>query len=170
MKDSRKSKKQIGEESRDEQWLDHRDRSGYTHFGRRPSYRERRREQAIKDWFGTDEARGFIRDHQKPPEHISEIMGDVLSSIGMRRQALLEELMDNWTDIVGADIARKSYPCRLMQSRLDIEVDNPSWLYILRTTHAATILQRVKEHAGDTITEIRFVPAGRHHPSERRRW
>ena len=144
-------------------WLDRVERRNHSHFGRRPSIRERNREQAIQDWMGPDMARRFMLDHQRQAEHIGKAMGEVLASIGMRRQALLEEIMDNWPDLVGADIARISNPCRLFQKQLEIEVENPSWFYILQTTHAKVILQRVKDFSNDAINQIRFVPGGRHH-------
>ncbi|MFO7821043.1 MAG: DUF721 domain-containing protein [Lentisphaeria bacterium] len=145
-----------------EKWLDRDENRHRQHFGRHPSYREHRREQAIRDWLGPAAGRQFILNHQRSAEHISTAMGEVLKSIGMRRQALLEELMDNWSDVVGADIAKKAHPCRLVKKRLEIEVENPSWLYILRTVHAESILKRVKQYSEEAINEIRFVPAGRH--------
>lgn len=143
-------------------WLDRKERRESYRFGRHPSTKERRREGVIRDWLGPEEARNFILNHQRQAEHISEVLGDVLSSIGMRRQAMLEDLRDKWPELVGDDIAGNSMPCRLMAQRLEIEVENPSWLYILRTTHAASILARVQTFSEDAINEIRFVPAGRH--------
>mgnify|MGYP006300072973 CR=1 FL=1 len=149
-------------------WLDRKERRESYRFGRHPTPKERRREEVIRDWLGPEEARNFILNHQRQAEHIGEVLGDVLSSIGMRRQALLEKLMDKWPELVGDDIAKKSMPCRLMAQRLDVEVENPSWLYILRTTHAASILARVQKFSEGAISEIRFVPAGRHARGRRR--
>ena len=148
-------------EELDPYWLEHRDRRSRTHHFRRPSPRERSREQLLRDWYGDDLATGEMLTHKKPAVHVSEAMGEVLASLGMRRQATLEKLRDNWAEIVGPDIAGQSAPVAMYEQRVDVEVSSAPWMYVLKTMHQPMVTERVAEFTDGDVTEVRFVPHGR---------
>ncbi len=145
----------------DNNWMDRRDRADKRHFGRRPSARERGRERLLKLWFGTEQGAREVLAHQSCAKPLGEVIDDVMKSVGLERAALLDRLRDEWPRLVGADIAKASYPAALYKQQLDIEVQNASWLYVLETMHKNTIRERVKDFTDNLITEIRFAPAGR---------
>ncbi len=142
-------------------WLEHRDRSNLTHFRRFPSRRERRREQALKDWFGTELGRNEIQARQQPSAPLEKTLDGLMKELGKGRQVLLEQIKDRWPELAGADIARQTSPLKLYHQCLDIEVSNSMWLYELQTRRKNLLLQRLKEFSNNQIQDIRLLPAGR---------
>lgn len=154
-------------------WLDRRDHRERSHYGRTPSRRERERERLLRDWFGPERGAMEIMAHQSPCRALGEAVGEVISGLGLGRHVEFCAIADHWVELVGADIAQQARPVALRARRLDVEVSNPSWMYVLRTVHAKQIEQRVKEFTNDRIAAVSFVPEGRHYssrtnPAERR--
>ena len=146
----------------DPHWLDHRERRHYTHEYRGASRRERSREQVLRDWYGSEPAVFEALAHKRFAVHVGEALDDVLAaSFGMADSVLLEAVQDAWPELVGEQIAAQSRPAALRKGRLDIEVHNASWLYVLKTTQAEAIAERVAEFSDGKVTDVRLVPGGR---------
>jgi len=122
----------------------------------------------MKAWYGDGEGTLEIAARQTPGKHISETIGDLLASFGMKESILLERLRDAWPDIVTPDVARACTPVALRNETLLIEVEHVSWLSTLRQEHAATVSARVCEFAEGKVSGIRFVPGGRTRNSGKR--
>jgi len=142
-------------------WLNRRDHAHWSHFGRRPSLRERNRERLLKLWFGEEEGRNEILAHQSGPRSSGEVIDEVMSGLGLEWMAVLDRIGEAWQELVGPDIAKCSRPAALYGDRLDIEVSNSSWMYVLETMHKEAIRQRVEEFTDGKVLKVRLVPIGR---------
>lgn len=151
----------------DPYWLDQRDNRQRSHFGRQPSGRERGREDVVRDWYGDQLADAEIAARQAPAVCVKDGVEEVLKRLGLFRNLLLEDLRAQWESLVGKDIARRATPVAIYGSRLDIEVFESSWLYILDSMHKKAILAKVGAETDGKISEIRFVAGGRHAPPPR---
>ncbi len=143
-------------------WLDRGANRRRTHFGRRPNPVERRREAALKDWYGPDEARLQITARQRPARPITGVVDQVLARVNTPEIALLNRLRSGWPELVGADIARHTAPVGVWRATLDVEVTDATWLFVLQREHAAALNERVAEATTGAIRRVRLVPAGRH--------
>lgn len=143
-------------------WLDHRDRHNRTHFRRRPSWRERRREQAILDWFGPELGRNEIQARQQPAAALGRSLDNLMRELGKGRQVILEKIKDSWPELSGSEIARQTRPMRLYHNCLEVEVSNSMWLYELQTRRKPQLIERLTEFSEGQVNDIRLVPAGRH--------
>jgi len=148
-------------EQKDKFWMDARERAHLTHFGRRASVRERSREQAMRDWYGPGEAGAVISSRRSPARHIAGTVDDVVRDLGLARDLLLEELVQNWVDVVGPDVARRSVPSEIQGKLLVVEVADSSWMFILKAQHRPHIISRLADFTGSRIRDVRFVPQGR---------
>ncbi len=156
--------------SLDAHWLDRREHRNWSHYGRTPSRRERERERLLRDWFGPERGSMEIMAHQSPSLSIGEAMTEVMSGLGLGRHLEFTGIEENWPDLVGPDIARQARPIALREKRLDVEVNNPSWMYVLQTVHGKQIEKRVRDFTEGRVTTVSFVPQGRHYnPTNRRR-
>lgn len=140
--------------------MDARDRAHLTHFGRRASLWERSRERAMRDWFGED-AGAVISAHRTPPRHISGAVDAVLKDLGMSRNLLFEDVLQNWVKVVGVDVAGRSVPSEIRGTQLVVEVADSSWMYLLQTVHRASIVAKLKAFSRNRLHSVRFVPKGR---------
>ena len=141
-------------------WLNRNDRTDRTHFGRRPSWKERRREQAIVDWYGPERGRLEIMAHQSGSKHIHDIMPNVIDALSKARDPFLDLLRRKWPDVVGEDVARNARPVRVGGSCLHVGVESGPWLYVLRTEHKPRIEAQLRILTKGRVTTVRFVPHG----------
>jgi hypothetical protein len=151
----------------DRNWLERRDNRNRSHEGRRLSRREQEREALLRDWFGPDLARGAILEHQRDAESAAEILARVLPRLDRGPGLLLSDLRAAWEKLVGADAAQRSQPAAIQGSRLEIEVRDSTWLYMLEQFHKRQIVERVRAHTAGAVTEVRFVAVGRRRPERR---
>jgi hypothetical protein len=74
-------------------------------------------------------------------------------------ERLLEETIRNeWSQIVGAEAARRSRPVALRLGVVDVSVDNSPWLQEL-TLRGASITAALRERHGRAVTGVRFMLA-----------
>jgi len=145
----------------DSYWLDRRAYRKRTHFGRRPSLHERRREELLQDWYGSDRGKLEVVAHQRPAREIRNVVDQVFSELGRQDIMRLEVLRQHWAELVGVDVARHTSPAGFRGRTLDVEVSSSSWLYVLEHEHKGRILERVKAFTEGGFTALRLVPAGR---------
>jgi len=156
-----KSVPEIGKERADLYWMDAKDRAHLTHWGRRPSVRERSRETLLRQWYGETEGNAEIAARRSPPVHIGRVVGSVMRDLGLSRNVLLEELLDSWSAVVGDDVARRSVPSDIQGATLTVEVSDSSWMYMLQTVHRQRIVDELRRISDNKLRDIRFVPHGR---------
>ncbi len=156
-----KKNKQTDDSEENPFWLDHVDRRARTHNWRRPSWREQRREETMKEWFGPELARGEIRNRQRAATPLKQTLDNLMQELGKGRQILLEQIRDNWSSLVGVDIARQTQPLRLYRKSLEVEVNHAMWLYELQTRMKPSLTKILMEFSQNQVETLRFVPAGR---------
>jgi hypothetical protein len=142
-------------------WLGHRDNERRTHFRRHASTREYRRERTLREWLGLDRAVAEFTELRPPARSLSEILPEVMSSIGMRENDLLIRIRERWPELVGPDAARETLPQTVRQGCLFVEVASPTWRFVLETQHRHRLQARLRQEFPDDIQDIRFVPKGR---------
>lgn len=150
-----------------ELWLDRQEHRQKSHKWRTASRKERQRENLIRDWYGEDTARAIRMERQRSAKKAGDSIDQLLRRMTPPNMFLMEQLRQQWAEIVGEDNANNSIPIRLDGNRLEIEVTNPSWMYVLATMHAGNIREKVRSFSNKKITDIRFVPAGRRSPAEK---
>jgi len=145
----------------DPYWMESRDRAARTHFGRRPSSREYAREDLMRVWYGEDEARLEITARRRPARPVGAAVDKIMGSFNLGPSLLLADLIKAWPTLVGVDAAKHSRPAIVKEARLQIEVFDAPWRYVLETMHKKSIQAKVREFTADRITEIQFIAAGR---------
>ncbi|MFW5996906.1 MAG: DUF721 domain-containing protein [Lentisphaeria bacterium] len=149
------------DKSDNELWLDRKEHRNKSHKWRTASRRERQRENLLRDWYGEETARAMRLDRQRGTNRIGDTIDSVLQRMTPPNMFLMEQIRANWAEIVGEDNANNSSPLRLDGNRLEIEVTNPSWMYVLATMHAGKIREKIRRFTDGKVDAIRFVPAGR---------
>ena len=147
-------------------WMEREDNRRKTHWRRRPSLRERRREWLLREWYGTSWASEEIVERQPPAHMIAEDIDRLMAKTGGAERALLEQLRREWPDIVGADIAKYTAPDSLQNQRLLVEVSHPAWMYVLEREHMPVLIERIQAAAPDRIREVRLIQKGRRRPED----
>jgi len=142
-------------------WTDRAGRHRYTHHARYATPEERRREQALTDWYGADQAPAEIAAHRSPARLVSELVDEALGRLGLADVAVLERVRSLWPTLVGADVARRALPVGVRDHVLTVEVNSSTWLYVLEREHRERVTVRLRTATGGEVAEVRFVPPGR---------
>lgn len=149
----------------DEQfWMERSDNRRRVDWRRKPSWRERRREWLMRDWFGSARAAEEIVERQPPAHMIAEDIDRFMAKTGSEERNLLDKLRREWSATAGADIAKYTLPYSLQNQCLLIEVSHPAWLYVLEREHKPVLIERVQAAAPGKIREVRLIQKGRRAP------
>lgn len=65
------------------------------------------------------------------PIQLSELLPGVLRTLGAAVRPPMEEVAAVWERLAGEEAARHSWPRKLVQGRLTVEVENSAWMYVL---------------------------------------
>jgi hypothetical protein len=84
-------------------------------------------------------------------------VGDLLPSavLELRDRLREERIRQAWRAVVGADAVRRTWPARLADGCLTVNVDNSPWLSEL-TLRGSEVVARLRERFGD-VHSVRFV-------------
>lgn len=156
------------EKDNDRFWMERRDNRRKVDWRRKPSWRERRREWLLRDWFGAARAPEEIVERQPPAHWIGEDVDRFLAKSGGEERTLLDRLRRDWSTVAGADIAKYTEPYSLRNEQLLVEVSHPAWLYVLEREHKPVLVERVQAAAPGQIRDVRLIPRGRRSPNEAR--
>ena len=143
-------------------WLARKDNCERRHWRRKPSERERRREEVLADWYGQTRATEEFALLRGPFKKVSELVGDMLDDVSAQPGILVEKLVNCWTDVVGHDAAAQCHPSVIRDGVLFVEVKSAPWLYMLERQQKSVVLEKVNTLSRGEITNVRFVPAGRY--------
>lgn len=146
----------------DSSWMDRCVHRNGTHYGRRPSRREARREELLRDWHGPEKGKLEILEHQSSARGIRDLLREMLVEFDKDEAFLLDRFQAEWPELVGREIARYSCPAAVRDGVLCIETSDASWQYVLASEHKAEITRRVRNFSRKKIRSIYFVPAGRY--------
>lgn len=142
-------------------WLDRLDHRMRSHFARRPSKLERRRESVLRDWYGPERASCEIGALRSEPRQTSGLVDEVLKRIGFSESVTLEKVTQGWQEMVGKDISRRAQPLALRGRVLIVEVPSPTMRYILKGQQYANIRQALQDYTDGAVADVRFEPPGR---------
>lgn len=99
----------------------------------------------------------------RDPTRVGSLVDQLVGRHGVARSDVLSIVVGSWSEVVGADIARRTRPVDLRGGVLTVEVDDPAWATQLRFLTAA-IAGRVDELVGRSTVgdvRIRVARAGR---------
>jgi predicted nucleic acid-binding Zn ribbon protein len=98
----------------------------------------------------------MIRRSSKP-EQIGKILTKNLKNLGIERRLKEENIVLNWSRLVGERIASKANPLRVRDSILFVSVENASWrneLFFMKRKIIEELNRSVK---GNVIRDIVFT-------------
>ncbi len=138
------------------------DHAGKSHEFRVRSRAENARERLLRDWYGKGLASREIEANQKREQAVGSLVDELLRSWNREDRIILRKLMDRWAEIVGAEFQKHTLPLGIERKVLLVEVFNAVIAFKLKGPEAKrTLLEHVKEVAGDEVDDIRFVAGGR---------
>ena len=140
----------------DDNWLQRKDNRQRRHEARRPSARERAREELLRDWYGDYAGRQEIGAHQPDAAAIGNVLTEVMREMLPAGSGLLWQIQAAWPELVGAEIAKHAFPVAVWDRRLDINVPEAPWRYVLESAHKKTILDRVKTLTNGQVCDVRL--------------
>jgi hypothetical protein len=74
---------------------------------------------------------------------------DFLRSLGLRELAWTHELVEQWVEVVGTQMAGHTRPGRMNGDKLVVYVDSSVWLHELSRYGLKSMLAKVQQHCGD---------------------
>ncbi len=86
----------------------------------------------------------------KEAQSVSTALDGVLKKIGVNFSSLENRIQNDWIEIVGADLARRTMPGKLANGTLTIFVTGSVWLSELKRNGQANVIKRVNETLGAT--------------------
>lgn len=90
------------------------------------------------------------------PEQINSILGSSFASLGLASKIKEHNLKKAWAECVGAGIARRSAPLRLIGTVLHCTVATSAWMTEL-VYQKSSLISKLNERLGEkTVTEIIF--------------
>ncbi len=100
---------------------------------------------------------GNTDPRRKDPRRLGELIEDLSHRPGWSERLALGKLAARWAEIVGATVAARCEPVKLVDGELFVRAENPTWATEL-TLLSATLLERV---AGvlppGSVTRVRAV-------------
>jgi predicted nucleic acid-binding Zn ribbon protein len=88
---------------------------------------------------------------------LGDVLPDVLKSLRLDGDFWLQKLAQEWPQVVGDQVARRSRPGQLQKQTLVVFVENSVWLSELSRFAQKQILENVQRHAdGSRIRSIRL--------------
>ncbi len=91
------------------------------------------------------------------PTKVGDVIGSVLSSLGIDQRSPQARIMSVWQRAVGADIAAHTRPAEMKRGVLIVHVDSSPWFTEISRNHRNRILAKLKELVGEKdITDVKF--------------
>jgi predicted nucleic acid-binding Zn ribbon protein len=105
---------------------------------------------------GSSEAYGQDRD----PGSFAQAMDSLSSSMGWGADIARAEVMDQWADIVGADVAQHAIPTGASDGVMEIQCDSSAWATQLRLMRATLINSLMEKFPSAGIVELSIKAPG----------
>ena len=78
-------------------------------------------------------------------EKIDRVLRRTFEKLGLEERIEEGQLLENWENLVGKEIARHTQPVGIKKKKLFVKVDSSTWVYELSTHHKEEILDRLKQ-------------------------
>ncbi len=127
---------------------------------RRLSRRERQREELMLDWYGEDDGPREIEAHQAPSEQLGQVLNRVFHDLNMDDKVLLRKIIDNWPQLVGAEIACHTAPEIIQRDTLLVAISDASWRFRLQS-QLRYLGQKLAEFTDGEVRSVKLVTGGR---------
>lgn len=93
-------------------------------------------------------------DRQTPPlpdqsAEIADVIPDVMKHMGLEKKLWEHELLDQWTSVVGPQVAAHAKPGRLDRGTLVVFVSHPGWLSELERYGKKEMLKKIQQQFGE---------------------
>ena len=141
-----------------EYWGGQEDRRNSNYY-RGNSKKENNRARLLKDLYGPDMARLELEAHQRPEEHISEVLEEIMAQARMGDRIQFSDLLNKWEELVGESVSTYCKPSAIKGKTLMIEVTHASAMHVLETYKKDEILKRIRSVCKDVLS-VRFIPSG----------
>lgn len=128
-------------------------------FYRGNSKKENSRARLFNELYGPERARLEMEAHQRPEEHISASLAEILAQARMDDRVQFSDLLEKWPELVGESVSTYCSPTAIKGKTLLIEVTHASAMHVLETYKKSEILKRVRTVCTDVLS-IRFIPSG----------
>ena len=96
----------------------------------------------------------------KGPAKLSDLLGNVVSRLGLERDLDDYRIWSAWDEVVGPTVARNAQPVRLHARRLVVAVKNATWMHEL-TLLRRDLCQRLNAWMGREVVGELFLVVGR---------
>ncbi|MCM8538942.1 MAG: DUF721 domain-containing protein [Lentisphaeraceae bacterium] len=130
-----------------------------SNYYRGNSKKENNRARLIKELYGPERARLELEAHQRPEEHISEVLEEIMAQARMGDRIQFSDLLSKWEELVGESVSTYCKPTAIKGKTLMIEVTHASAMHVLETYKKTEILKRVRTVCKDVLS-VRFIPSG----------
>ncbi len=88
------------------------------------------------------------------PRPLTEVLDQVLASLGVPSGDVVVKISAHWTDLLGAEVAPHVTPLSVEHGRLTMVADSPAWASHLRWAEA-DLLRRLTDLIGpDIVTAV----------------
>jgi len=84
----------------------------------------------------------------KPPPALDQLVPGVMKRLGLEQRLHQAQVFHQWSQIVGAEVAKHAQPVSLKNALLVVAVDHPVWLQELARYHKPLLLQKVRDRIG----------------------
>ncbi|MEX2421858.1 MAG: DUF721 domain-containing protein [Actinomycetota bacterium] len=143
---------------------DHDDRWGRDPYRRKRVQQERRRaglDREHRDDLPTDDD-DTVEDEDRvrkvpSPRSVSELLGGVVRSRGWEERLGGAQLENRWTEVVGADLARRCEPVRFAGGTLVVRAENRTWATQLRYMTGEIRMRADRVLGEGTVRQVRIT-------------
>ncbi len=92
----------------------------------------------------------------RAPQSLGKVLTDALAHFGLDAKARNYEVLTQWAEIVGEQVAQSTHAEKLERGVLTVRVTNSVWRYEL-TLRSSEIMKKIAKRCGnDVVKEIRW--------------
>ena len=124
-----------------------------------PSRREYEREDVLVEFLGEERASSVMASLRPPFQDAGQLANSIFGKLDLKSNTILDEIVKNWTYIVGPDNAKECRPLGVEKEALSIEVFSSSWMFALNC-NKPLITRRVFEITSGAVKRVYLVPQG----------
>ncbi len=96
------------------------------------------------------------RSRMSAPRLLSDLLGDAVRGGGLAERLREADIWRVWPDVVGATVASRARPLRIINGTLTVAVSSGPWMQELRFL-SAMMLQKLNDHlGGEVVRDIVF--------------
>jgi predicted nucleic acid-binding Zn ribbon protein len=127
---------------------------------------ERLRKKASASW----KRRARVRDSEphlegaaapfgpgRDPGELGNILGDLAENLGWTPFLMESQILDAWSEIVGADVALRTKPTGVNEGTLTVMCESTAWATQLRLMSSQILTKLLQEFPESRISQVTFL-------------